>query len=75
MARRLSFNSRELTLKPLEVCSVFCFKALGDKDNARIILQRVIDKYPNTPQSDIARNELKKLLYNKCGTCFGGRSD
>ena len=38
-----------------------CFKVLGDKDNARIILQRVIDKYPNTPQSDMARKELEGL--------------
>jgi tol-pal system protein YbgF len=38
-----------------------CFKILGDKDNARIILQRVIDKYPNTPQSDTARKELEGL--------------
>jgi len=37
-----------------------CFRALGDKTSSKIIFQRVIEQYPESPQAEIARRELKK---------------
>ncbi|MBN2466677.1 MAG: tol-pal system protein YbgF [Deltaproteobacteria bacterium] len=38
-----------------------CFKTLGDTISSRILLQKVIDTYPTSPQADIARKELTNL--------------
>jgi tol-pal system protein YbgF len=37
-----------------------CFRALGDKTSSKIIFQRVIEQYPESPQAEIARRELMK---------------
>jgi tol-pal system protein YbgF len=37
-----------------------CFRALGDKTSSKIIFQKVIEQYPESPQAEIARNEVKK---------------
>lgn len=37
-----------------------CFRALGDQTSSNIIFQRVIEQYPESPQAEIARRELKK---------------
>jgi tol-pal system protein YbgF len=37
------------------------FKNLGDKANARLILEELIRKYPKTSEAKIARDKLKNL--------------
>jgi len=37
-----------------------CFRALGDNTSSKIIFQRVIEQYPESPQAEIARRELRR---------------
>ncbi|MCD6353358.1 MAG: tol-pal system protein YbgF [Proteobacteria bacterium] len=37
-----------------------CFQAMGDTISFRILLQRVIETYPKSPQAEIARKEIEK---------------
>jgi TolA-binding protein len=39
----------------------FAFLNLGDKANARIILQELIRKYPQTNEAKIAKDKLDEL--------------
>jgi TolA-binding protein len=37
------------------------FQQLGDKTAARILYQRLIEKYPQSPQAQIAKQKMKQL--------------
>jgi len=39
----------------------FAFLELGDKTNARNLLKRVVDRYPQTEQAEIARKKLESI--------------
>ena len=39
----------------------FAFLNMGDKANARLILQDLVDKYPASQEARIARQKLKTL--------------
>jgi len=38
-----------------------CFQAIGDNISSRILLQRVIEDYPKSPQAEIARKQMEKI--------------
>ncbi len=39
----------------------FAFARLGDKESARIVLKKLVKKYPGTPQAKAAKKQLKRL--------------
>jgi TolA-binding protein len=39
----------------------FAFAELGEKVNARLILQEVVEKYPQSPEAGRAKQRLKSL--------------
>ncbi len=39
----------------------FSFEKLGSKKEARVLLEKLIEKYPDTPEAKIAQERLKKL--------------
>jgi len=39
----------------------FAFAELGEKLNARLVLQDVVEKYPQSPESVRAKQKLKSL--------------
>ncbi len=39
----------------------FSFIALNDANSAKLLLQKIIDRYPTSAQAEIAKNKLKSL--------------
>mgnify|MGYP000926555147 FL=1 len=39
----------------------FAFAGMGDKANARLILQELIEKYPNSSEAKMARQKMGSL--------------
>jgi tol-pal system protein YbgF len=37
-----------------------CFQELGDMVSSRIILQRIVENHPDSPQAEIAKSRLEK---------------